>query len=167
MEHGRLDVVEKSLDIETFLIMQELSAHQKLENQLCFPLYAASRRIIQWYTPHLQPFGITYPQYLVFLVLWEHANQTVTEIGEFLLLGSNTLTPLLKRMESHGWITRVRSDLDERQVMIQLTDQGRQLQSQLADLPQKLMQCISPNSPDPEALSAFRHVLWQLIQLPE
>jgi len=83
------------------------------------------------------------------------------------LLGSNTLTPLLKRMESHGWITRVRSDLDERQVMIQLTDQGRQLQSQLADLPQKLMQCISPNSPDPEALSAFRHVLWQLIQLPE
>src|SRR5579875_3340210 len=101
----------------------------KLENQLCFTVYACSREIIRMYRPMLDKLGITYPQYLVLLVLWEMDELTVSQLGERLYLDSGTLTPLLKRMESMGLITRRRSETDERKVYIYLTEQGQDLKT--------------------------------------
>ena len=97
----------------------------RLDNQLCFPLYAASRRIISAYTPFLKPLGLTYTQYIVFLVLWEKDGVTVGEIGERLHLDNGTLTPLLKKMEKSGYVSRERSSKDERVVLITLTKEGK------------------------------------------
>ncbi|MBR3264366.1 MAG: MarR family transcriptional regulator, partial [Erysipelotrichaceae bacterium] len=99
----------------------------RLVNQLCFPLYAASRNVINLYTPHLKPLGLTYTQYIVFLVLWEQDGLTVSEIGERLMLDNGTLSPLLKKMEAEGYIERKRSRNDERIVEVTLTQKGRQL----------------------------------------
>lgn len=111
----------------------------KLENQLCFPLYAASRLFIQEYQPHLEKLGITYPQYLVLMILWETDSIAVSEITRRLILGTSTITPLLKRMEAQGIITRQRSAEDERKVIITLTPKGRQLQVEAASIPGKLV----------------------------
>ena len=100
----------------------------KLANQLCFPLYAAARNVTGLYTPWLKPLGLTYTQYIVFLVLWEEDGISVTEIGEKLMLDNGTLSPLLKKMEKAGYINRRRSSDDERVVMITLTEEGRALQ---------------------------------------
>ena len=97
----------------------------KLKNQLCFPLYAAARRLTSAYTPYLKPLGLTYTQYIVFMVLWEKDGLTVGEIGEQLRLDNGTLTPLLKKMETAGYIRRTRSKKDERVVEISLTEEGR------------------------------------------
>lgn len=102
----------------------------KLENQLCFPLYAASRLVTKCYQPLLDEFDLTYPQYLVLLVLWETDSVNLKVFSEKLHLQSNTLTPLLKRMEETGLITRTRSKEDERSIVISLTPKGRQLKSQ-------------------------------------
>ena len=110
----------------------------KLENQLCFPVYAASRLIIRQYQPFLDKIGITYPQYLVMLVLWEQDGISVNEITQKLILNTNTVTPLLKRMESLGLITRARSGEDERKVVITLTERGRELKEQAALIPVEL-----------------------------
>ena len=111
----------------------------KLENQLCFPVYAASRLIIREYQPHLDKLGITYSQYLVLMVLWEKDGIAVSEITERLILNTNTVTPILKRMEAQGLITRQRSASDERKVIITLTPKGRQLQAEAASIPEQLM----------------------------
>jgi MarR family transcriptional regulator, organic hydroperoxide resistance regulator len=115
-------------------------AHEqlKLENQLCFPVYAASRLITREYQPFLEKLGITYPQYLVLLVLWETDAVTVNEISQKLILNSNTITPLLKRMETQGIITRQRSDSDERKVIVQLTPKGKLMQTEAAKIPEQL-----------------------------
>ena len=97
----------------------------KLDSQLCFPLYAASRKIIGAYTPLLKPLGITYTQYIVFMVLWEQDGITVGDLGSRLRLDSGTLTPVLKKMEAMGYLIRERSQKDERIVNIHLTDKGR------------------------------------------
>ncbi|MDD6221672.1 MAG: MarR family transcriptional regulator, partial [Lachnospiraceae bacterium] len=97
----------------------------KLKNQLCFPLYAASRKIVGAYTPYLKPLGITYTQYITFMVLWEQDDVPVGEICAKLRLDNGTVTPLLKKMEDEGFITRVRDASDERRVKIRLTDAGR------------------------------------------
>ena len=110
----------------------------KLENQLCFPVYAASRLIIREYQPHLDKLGITYSQYLVLMVLWEKDGIAVSEITERLILNTNTVTPILKRMEAQGLITRQRSASDERKVIITLTPKGRQLQAEAASIPEQL-----------------------------
>ncbi len=99
----------------------------KLDDQLCFPLYAASRLVIRLYAPMLKELGLTYPQYLVMMVLWEDKTTNVTSLGERLYLNSNTLTPLLKRLESSGLITRQRNSLDERIVTLSLTAAGSDL----------------------------------------
>lgn len=112
----------------------------KLDNQLCFALHAASRCMTAAYQPLLEQFGITYPQYLVMLVLWEHGTRTVGEIGEALLLDSGTLTPLLKRMEANGLLTRRRDTEDERRVRVALSPRGRVLKQRAAGLP-SYMQC--------------------------
>ena len=97
----------------------------KLENQLCFPLYTASRLVIRSYTPLLNQLGITYPQYLVLLILWETDEVTVGDITRKLLLDTSTITPLLKRLEKMGLISRIRSTADERKVTIALTQRDR------------------------------------------
>ncbi|GJA03061.1 MarR family transcriptional regulator [Enterobacter cloacae] len=106
-----------------------------LDNQLCFALYSANLALNKLYRQLLVPLNLTYPQYLVMLVLWEQDDVTVSDIGERLFLDSATLTPLLKRLESAGLINRHRSRKDERQVAVTLTDAGRQLQQQAAGIP--------------------------------
>lgn len=100
-----------------------------LDEQLCFALYTATHRITRAYRPLLEPLGLTYVQYLVMLVLWESAPQSVGELGHSLYLDSGTLTPLLKRMEKSGLVTRQRDNNDERRVLIHLTDHGKGLKS--------------------------------------
>ncbi|HEY5592307.1 MAG TPA: MarR family transcriptional regulator [Paludibacter sp.] len=111
----------------------------KLENQLCFPLYAASRLIIRAYQEDLDVLGITYTQYLVLMVLWESEVLTVKEIGDKLILNTNTITPLLKRMEYLQLLTRKPSKTDKRKVMICITEQGKNMQIHAAEIPFRLM----------------------------
>ncbi len=110
----------------------------KLENQLCFAIYACSRKMTQLYRPLLNQLNITYPQYIVLLVLWEKNQQTVTELGEQLLLDSGTLTPLLKRMEKNGIVQRSRLESDERKVVIKLTKEGEALKERAFQIPEKM-----------------------------
>ena len=114
----------------------------KLENQLCFPLYAAARQVTGLYTPVLRPLGLTYTQYIVFLVLWEKDGLAVGEIGEKLMLDNGTPSPLLKKMEQAGYVERQRSSEDERVVVITLTEAGRALREKAKDIPAKVAGCI-------------------------
>ena len=114
----------------------------KLENQLCFPLYAAARSMTSLYTPWLKPLGLTYTQYLVFLVLWEKDRIPVGEICEKLMLDNGTVSPLLKKMEQAGYVTRSRSSEDDRVVRITLTKQGRELQKKAREIPMRVSDCI-------------------------
>ena len=115
----------------------------KLENQICFPVYAASRLITREYQPYLEELGLTYPQYLVLLVLWEQDELTVNDIAKKLILNTNTLTPLLKRMEAQGLLTRVRSRQDERKVIVCLTEAGQEMQAKAAGIPERLVTGLS------------------------
>lgn len=115
----------------------------KLENQLCFPLYACSKEIIKKYKPYLDPLGLTYTQYITLMVLWEENNITVKTLGERLYLDSGTLTPLLKKMESQGLVTRERSPKDERNVYIRLTERGLALRDEALAVPRQIGSCIS------------------------
>ena len=110
----------------------------KIENQLCFPIYATSRLITRAYQPYLDTLQITYPQYLVLLILWEKDGRWVNEIAKTLILNTNTITPLLKRMEQQGLINRERTKEDERKVIVQLTAKGIQLKEQACLVPEKL-----------------------------
>jgi len=110
----------------------------KLENQLCFPVYAASRLITREYQPFLDKLGITYPQYLVLMILWEEDGMPVNDIAKKLILNTNTITPLLKRMEQQGIIKRRRSGKDERKVIVHLTRKGKKLQEKAAVIPEQL-----------------------------
>jgi MarR family transcriptional regulator, organic hydroperoxide resistance regulator len=112
--------------------------HLRLDQQLCFPLYAAANAIGRAYRPLLEPLGLTYPQYLVMLVLWESAPLSVGELGTQLLLDSGTLTPLLKRLESAGLVQRQRDPEDERRVVIDLKAAGRQLKAKARAVPEAL-----------------------------
>jgi len=114
----------------------------RLDNQLCFAVYAAAQAFNATYKPLLEPLGITYPQYLTMLVLWEEDGLTVSAIGERLGLDSGTLTPLLKRLEAAGFVTRTRDAADERQVLIALTPAGRSLRQKAKSIPAKLL-CAS------------------------
>lgn len=115
----------------------------KLENQICFPLYAASRLVTKLYQPILSKWDITYPQYLVFLLLWEKDKRSVSDICNCLFLESSTLTPLLKRLESKEYILRSRSIEDERSVIIQLTKKGKALRKEAKKIPQEILQSVS------------------------
>lgn len=114
----------------------------KLENQLCFPLYAAARQVVSLYTPYLKELGLTYTQYIVFLVLWESDGITVGELGRRLYLDNGTLTPLLKKLESAGYLTRSRDKTDERVVTVSLTDEGRALKERAKEIPMHIGSCI-------------------------
>lgn len=107
----------------------------KLDNQFCFRLYTASRLLTQVYTPILDTLGITYPQYLVLMVLWEEGEQPVNDIAKRLKLNTNTITPLLKRMETEGIVRRTKGIQDHRQVIVSLTDRGKQMEQEAAPIP--------------------------------
>ncbi len=128
----------------------------KLSNQLCFPFYAASMLITRYYQPLLDEIDLTYPQYIVLMVLWEKDEVPVSAISTELLLNTNTLTPLLKRMEGSDLIKRTRSRTDERQVLISLTEKGLKLKEQAAFIPQKMMENI--NYPIPKALTLMNGI---------
>ena len=132
----------------------------KLANQLCFPLYAAARNVTGLYTPWLKPLGLTYTQYIVFLVLWEKDGISVTEIGERLMLDNGTLSPLLKKMEKAGYLERCRSKEDDRVVLITLTDKGRDLQEKVKDVPDKVASCF--NLPEEKAQQLYS-LLYELL----
>lgn len=135
-------------------------AFQQLDSQLCFPLYAAARAMTQAYQPLLAPFGLTYPQYLVLLVLWETDGASVGQIGERLHLDSGTLTPLLKRLEGAELVRRARSSEDERVVRIWLTPKGQGLKAEMAHIPRTLLSAIPI---PPETLLRFRGDLLQVL----
>lgn len=118
--------------------MMNEDEYLKLDNQLCFVLYAASRVLTRLYGPFLAKLNLTYPQYLVMLVLWEHQTLSVGDIGGLLYLDSGTLTPLLKRLEAQGLISRNRLSTDERKVMVKLTDQGNAMKQQAVSVPIEL-----------------------------
>ncbi len=109
-----------------------------LDNQLCFALYVCSKEIIRKYTPLLEPLGLTYTSYITLLSLWEEDNVTIKTLGEKIFLDSGTLTPLLKRMETQGLVTRKRGGKDERTVYISLTDEGRALRSKCTNIPAQM-----------------------------
>ncbi|MCH5463745.1 MarR family winged helix-turn-helix transcriptional regulator [Levilactobacillus tujiorum] len=130
-----------------------------LANQLCFSMYRASRLFIKFYQQALQPFGLTYPQYLVLLALWEEDRQPLHSLGEQLDFGSNTLTPLLKRMERKGWLTREVVSSDHRQLIIQLTETGR---SRKTEIFESIRICVRQQEIDPDDyrdLVARNHIL--------
>lgn len=122
----------------------------KLENQLCFPLYACSKEVVRRYKPYLDAIDLTYTQYIAMMVLWEKKQINVKELGHCLYLDSGTLTPVLKKLESKGYVERIRSKEDERNVEIHITKEGENLKEKAVDIPQKMGKCI-PIEPE-EAL---------------
>ena len=113
----------------------------RLENQICFPLYACSREVIKQYKPYLDEIDLTYTQYITMMVLWDKKSLTVKELGKSLYLDSGTLTPLLKKLEHKGLITRKRSTIDERNLIVTITDEGEALRDKAALIPEKMMGC--------------------------
>ncbi len=120
----------------------------RLKNQLCFPMYACAKEIVRRYTPLLEPFGLTYTQYITMMVLWEHKTITIKDLGKCLFLDSGTLTPMLKKMERSGWILRTRSKEDERIVVVSITECGEELQDKVAEVPIKMAKCVELESED-------------------
>ncbi len=132
----------------------------KLDNQLCFPLYAAARKITGLYTPFLKPLGLTYTQYLVFMVLWEKDSVPVNEICGRLYLDNGTVTPLLKKLEAEGYIERARSSEDERRVVISLTQEGKALKQKAAMIPLQVGSCMELT---PEDAAQLYRILYQIL----
>ena len=120
----------------------------KLENQLCFPLYVIAKEIIGLYRPFLDEIDITYPQYLVMMVLWEKDGLTINQVGEKLYLDSGTLTPLLKRLEAKGFVIRKRKKEDERVVEVFLDQAGKDLQHRACEIPAKMQEKLNLSSED-------------------
>ena len=131
----------------------------RLDQQLCFAVYSASHAFTRFYRPLLAQLGVTYPQYLVLLTLWEENGLTVTAIGDRLLLDSGTLTPVLKRLEALGFVTRTRSTADERQVIVQLTERGAALQDVARNFPTRILDASECSG---EQLDAMRRALFEL-----
>lgn len=136
----------------------------RLENQLCFPVYAASRLITREYQPFLDKLGITYPQYLVLMILWEEEGVPVNDIAKKLILNTNTITPLLKRMEKDGIIKRKRSKEDERKVLVHLTRKGRQLQEEASLIPEQLAGRLAEGELNVDDLIRLKEALASVIR---
>ena len=135
----------------------------KLDNQLCFRLYTASRLITQAYYPLLAEHGLTYPQYLVLMVLWEKDSQPVNDIAKRLMLETNTVTPLLKRMEAEGILTRVKGEEDARQMIVRLTRKGHGLQTKLMNVPEAVGRAVLCESVTPETVPGLFGMLDDII----
>ena len=135
----------------------------KLENQLCFRLYTAARLVTQAYHPLLEPLGITYPQYLVMLVLWEKDNQLVSEIANQVRLETNTITPLLQRMEREGLVVRTKGVVDNRQRLVSLTKKGRHMEEQAKDIPSCVAQAWEGDPMAPDEIATLVQTLDKMI----
>ncbi|MDY4792556.1 MAG: MarR family transcriptional regulator [Pararoseburia sp.] len=129
----------------------------KLENQLCFPLYAVSKEIVRRYKPFLDEIDLTYTQYITMMVLWESKQMSVKGLGEKLYLDSGTLTPLLKRLEQKGLLTRQRDSRDERILMVSITKSGEKLKEQAIKVPEKMMGCVPLEAEDAKELYQILH----------
>lgn len=123
-----------------------------LENQLCFPLYAASREVVKRYRPHLDALGLTYTQYIVLMVVWAEGTVSVRDLGRRLYLDSGTLTPVLKTLEKAGFITRRRSPEDERVLLVTITEEGIALRERAMDVPAAMKGCVSLDQQEAETL---------------
>ncbi|MBQ2081306.1 MAG: MarR family transcriptional regulator [Treponema sp.] len=135
----------------------------RLDNQLCFPLYACSKEIIKRYKPFLDELDLTYTQYITMMVLWERKEMNVKELGEHLYLDSGTLTPLLKKLEAKGYITRQRMKTDERNVLIQITQAGEYLKEDAVHIPGEMSQCVNLEPQEAKVLYILlRKILKQL-----
>lgn len=132
----------------------------KLGNQICFPLYAASREIIKQYKPFLDEIDLTYTQYITMMLLWEKKSMTVKEMGESLYLDSGTLTPLLKKLETKGLLTRKRSTTDERNLIVSITEAGEQLKERAVTVPAQMAQC---SRLEPEDAVALYRILYKML----
>lgn len=136
----------------------------KLDNQLCFPLYAVAKEIVRKYTPFLNEIDLTYTQYIAMMVMWEQKEVSVKELGERLYLDSGTLTPLLKNLEKKELVTRVRSKTDERFLVVSITDKGMNLREKAVDIPFKVGSCYELDEKDAVDLYRIVHkLLKQLI----
>lgn len=131
----------------------------KLENQLCFPLYAAAKEVVNSYKPLLDKIGLTYTQYIAMMVLWEYKSIGVKELGKHLYLDSGTLTPLLKRLEGKGLVARQRSSVDERAVNITITEAGEQLKKKAVDIPAQIGSCMPLSMEEAQTLYTLLYKL--------
>lgn len=132
----------------------------KLENQLCFPLYACAKEVVRRYKPFLDKLDLTYTQYIAMMVLWEDKSLNVRELGERLYLDSGTLTPVLKKLETKGYITRERSDKDERNLIVTISKEGEELKKQAVCVPSQMSACVSLS---PEEAKTLYGLLYKLL----
>ncbi len=133
----------------------------KLENQLCFPLYACAKEIVKAYKPYLDELDLTYTQYITMMVMWEHKELRVKEVGNYLYLDSSTLTPLLKRLEEKGYVARTRSKTDERDLIVSITDDGEALRERALTVPQRLAACVDM---EPAKAQLLYGILYELLE---
>ena len=133
----------------------------KLENQLCFPLYACSRKIIKKYKPLLDKYDLTYTQYITMMVLWEKKQINLKELGEALDLDSGTLTPVLKKLENKGYISRNRDKKDERNLFITITNEGESLRKKVSEVPKKMAACLNINQ---EEAAVLYKILYKILK---
>ena len=136
----------------------------KLCNQLCFPLYACARETIKLYTPHLEKLDLTYTQYITMMVLWEQKTLTAKELGRTLYLDSGTLTPLLKKLENKGLLTRRRSETDERNLIVSITPAGEEMRDQVLHIPQTMAKCVNLEK---EEIFALYQYLYKMLEKAE
>ena len=144
--------------------MEEKYECLKLSKQLCFPLYACSREMIKLYKPFLDELGLTYTQYITLMVLWEHKAMTVKALGQELYLDSGTLTPLLKKLEEKGLVTRRRSDLDERNLIVTITELGESMRDRALHIPEEMTKCINLPREDIRELYRMLHQLLEYVK---
>jgi DNA-binding MarR family transcriptional regulator len=137
-----------------------------IKNQLCFPLYAAARKVVRLYKPLLDKIGLTYTQYIAMMVLWEHRTLNVKTLGEHLHLDSGTLTPLLKKLEKGGLVTRARSNKDERELVVALTKKGVSLRKKALAIPRKLGECMPLSVEEAKTLYALLYKILQPEETP-
>ena len=133
----------------------------RLKNQLCFPIYLCSKEIIRKYTKVLQKLDLTYTQYIVMMYFWENKTSNVKELGKNLILDSSTLTPLLKKLENKGYLTRTRSQQDERNLVLELTDKGENLKEQALTVPNEVGKCLSLS--EDESITLYK-LLYKLLE---
>ncbi len=140
--------------------MADLYDPLKLENQICFPLYVCAKEIVKAYKPYLDELNLTYTQYITMMVMWEYRELRVKEVGEKLFLDSSTLTPLLKKLEGKGYVTRRRSETDERDVFVTITDAGEALKEKALTVPARLAACVEL---EPRKAAELYRTLYQII----
>ena len=145
-------------------MMEEKYESLKLSNQLCFPLYACSREMIKLYKPYLDELGLTYTQYITMMVLWEHKAMTVKSLGQELYLDSGTLTPLLKKLEEKGLVTRRRSDKDERNLIVTITESGEAMKDRALHIPAEMTKCVNLPKDDIRNLYRMLHQMLEIVK---